>query len=215
MIGKNPSNEFLVTFNNIVCNELIEALDTAYMDAVEVYRPECGSNALTFGVDVYAFACKRLGGIAEEEGSDVLLQSRGPSFRFRVGEFELGCHKVGRSAQEDIWNSFPGNRGGVRTLIENQESFEFVKDEEVSGKKFILAHMGNHEDGLCAAYICQPKRLDKNGQVAEWEFVYELWKRGQGDGFRKTKPFERLPAESVENPVLRRKSREEKDIGHG
>ena len=216
MFRKIPSQEFLNSFTPEVCAGFVDALMQAYSDAVEGHRPECGSNPLTFGVNVYSFACKRLGGLADsEDETSVMIQSKNPSFRIRVGTAEIGCHKVGNNAEQDIWSSFPGNRGGIRTLVEEQQSFAFIKPEEVQGRKFVLAHMGNPEDGLCAVFVCQAKRLDQHGQVAEWEFVHEIWKRDKRDMAKKTRTESQLPVEKIAEPVLKRKSWRKLEAAHG
>ncbi len=214
MFRKIPSQEFLSKFSPELCAQWVAALDTAYNEAAEHHYPDRGDNALTFGVRVYAYACKRLGGIAEDDDNGISIQ-KGPSFRLRLSDgYEVGCHKVGNTAQQDIWSSFPGNRGGVRTLIEEQIPFPIFKPEEVQGKKFVLAHTGNPDDGLCAVYICQAKRLDHNGQICEWEFVHQVWKRDTDRIQHELRKADRIPEERVDEPVLKRKPRKEQESNY-
>lgn len=44
----------------------------------------------------------------------------------------------------------------------------------------VLAHLGNHEDGACAIYLCVPISED-NGRITQWEHTHLLWKRGGDD----------------------------------
>ena len=54
--------------------------------------------------------------------------------------------------------------------------FEEVGPDLKKARRLVVAHMGNHEDGLCAVYLCIGKTADEE-HIKEWAYTYCLWKR--------------------------------------
>ena len=93
-------------------------------------------------------------------------------FRFKLGEFILACHRVGWTEEDDITTHFPNNGGAILEMVP-QEYLPGFKPEVSQLRNLVLAHMGNPDDGLCAAYLCFP--IEAGGaHITRWAYTHEL-----------------------------------------
>ncbi len=97
-----------------------------------------------------------------------------------LGKYQLRHHCVGWAEDNDIRVSFPRNAGAMsqEVKIREQMLLDFGEDFPplTEPGTVVLAYMANPEQGLCAAYLATPKRVD-NGRIMEWEEIIELWRR--------------------------------------
>jgi hypothetical protein len=127
-----------------------------------------------------------------------------------VGEYELCCHRVGRSASDDIWTSTPNNEGAACTMVEEQIWLPDVPKRVglEKARKLVIAHVGNAEDGLGAIYLCIPGKVKKD-RVAEWAYARRIWSADEGFAPIVVTTTELAPDEIVEEPEVRRKPKKD------
>jgi hypothetical protein len=204
MQNPSPSELFESTFTDVVKTTIVEAVRRAYDTACEHHVPEQGSNAATFGFNLYHYAVHELCG----ETEDVELMrviSRAPLFRLGVGEFELACHRVGNTERENISGSFPNNEGAACKMVEEQFWLPGVPAHLgiEQARKLVIAHFGNAEDGFRAIYLCIPGKTEGT-RITEWAFTMPLWTADEVTTAIRAVPS-LPPEEVVEAPLVRRK----------
>lgn len=215
MPGPRPQY-FDEVFTPEIRSALTAALQRAYDTAAELHDPTRGSNEVTFGVGLYNYAVFELEALAETMANDLRILGKVP-FRVQAGgQFRLGCHRVGRSASESIWTSFPDNAAAAAALIEQPYlpgtgfAPEPTTPETGTARSLVLAHLGNPVDGLCAVYLCVPTR-EENNRIREWGFAELLWSASTTD-VAEPPPATRTPEEFVEPvPLVKKKQRPKTD----
>jgi len=209
MRGSVPTG-FNEIFSTNVRDGFVRALSRACENACECYNEGFGSNEQTFGLETYHFSAYEITGLASASNLGLRIASRYPAFRFAVGKFSGGCYKVGRSAREDIWHSFPNNDNAAASLVHGPY-LPGMEPDLTNADKVILAYMANHEDGLCSAYLCVPIR-EEDGRIVEWGMAEEIYKRGS-ELTAAVATFEKHPEEAPAAPVIRLRPRtaEERD----
>jgi hypothetical protein len=187
---------------------MVRALRRAYENACEFHDPAVGSNEQTFGFQLYFFAKHRLEEEANDSNGLLRIASTMPIFRLAAGEYELACHRVGRSAGENIWTSFPKNEGAAASMAMDQYLPGLAPDLR-QAKKVVLAHLGNPEDGYGKSYLCIPTR-EADGKIVEWGYAQELDSSvmAQATEFAATPEH---PEEVISEPVLRKKDKASDD----
>jgi len=191
-----------------IAPSLVAALRAAYDTACEQHDPESGSNSKTFGYCLYHFAVHEIGESPEAGGGRLSVLSTDPTFRFRVDDFELACHRV---PDGDIWSSFPRNDGAIGEMVESSLWLPGFQPDEVStsdlekARKVVLAHQGGPEDGLIAAHICIPTRLNSAGQIEQWGYVKSLSIQQDLGSSNHKDDLPRTPPESIDDVPVRRK----------
>ena len=204
-----PGQLFFDTFTDPIVASLVAALKRAYDTVCEGHEPSRGFNEQTFGYCLYHVAAHELETEAMGLGPEVEVEAGRPLFRLRVGEYLLGCHRVGHRAIQDITRCFPGNDGAAPALIETQLWLPGMEPRLERARNLVLAHLGNTEEGLVAVYLCVPSREEKD-KIAEWGFTHLLWSVGETLATKPTPmtmPVE--PEEVIDEPTIRRKQREE------
>ncbi len=204
----DPGPLFASTFSVAIRNELTDALAAAYATATELHDPKRGSNESTFGYGLYHYSIHE---ICARVGDRMTVVSRQPSFRFRVGDYELACHRVGTSEREDICQSFPNAENAAYTMCEAQLWLPGMGGSPglQQARRLVLAHMGNAEDGFRAAYLCIPGETDGT-RIVRWAFADPIWTAGQSvedNGLHLAD--NEVPEESVGEPVVRRKPKKD------
>jgi len=203
-----PATAFFESFADPVVSAFTDALRRAYDTACEKHEPRRGSNEQTFGFDIYHFGAFELEQEAERV-VDIAVEAGRPYFRLRVGEFTVACHRVGRSAAQDITQCFPTNDGAAPALIERQLWLPGMEPRVDEARNLVLAHLGNPEMGLEAVYLCIPSREEK-GRIADWGYTHPIWTIGDGTVARpRPTPTSLAPEEVIDEPIVRRKAREE------
>src|ERR1022692_2397441 len=148
-----------------------------------------------------------------------ILEAEEPKFRFLSDKRIFACHKVGRRVSDDIETSFPKARGAAN-MMEMQLVLPGVlaaptAKEVNSATKIVIAHMGNHEDGLCAVYLCLAAGEAEDETIRRWAHTECVWKREVADSTidstgASTPPKQVAPETEVDGEP-RRKDRK----GHG
>ncbi len=186
-------------------DELVGALRRAYETASGLHDATRGSNEVTFGVGLYHHAVFELVQIARTAAAGLEVVGKVP-FRVLAGSlFRVGCHRVGRSASDNIWSSFPENTAAAATLIE-QPYLPGLAPDITNARNLILAHLGNADDGLCAVYLCVPTR-EENDRIREWGFSELIW-RAELVNVPTSPAADRAPEEIIDSgPLVRRKSK--------
>lgn len=202
MTGQRPDH-FDEVFTPAVRDMLVGALRRAYESARELHDPTRGSNEVTFGVGLYHHAVFELDEVARAEGSTLEVVGKVP-FRVLAGSrFRVGCHRVGRSASDSIWSSFPENTAAAVTMIE-QPYLPGLAPDVANARNLILAHMGNVDDSLGAVYLCVPTR-EENDRIRGWGFAELIW-RAESVSVPAGAAPDRAPDEVIETgPLVRRK----------
>ena len=197
------------SFPQLVRDAIVDGLHTAYYNAAERWDESIGCDGLTFGVDVYSFACYDLKKRAERLAGAMDVKTFRPAFRLKIGEFEAACHRVGRSEHDPIGSSFPQSGCTAGTLTYHQFEFEFAVDHKVDQGGVVIAHLGNHEQGLCAVYLCAADHVDGSGQIDHWAYSELIWSRSEVDEISEEAEVAQSPVEEVQAPVVRRKETSE------
>ena len=213
-----PNDDFetqFATFAVRLEQPLLRALRGAYGEACEQYGSYEGGNESTFGTNVYNFVIHELD-LASKNDPFVEITKRAPLFRFTAGAFELCCHRVGHSETDDIRTHFPNGKGAT-TMVSGQMSLGFNEagPDLKEARRLVVAHMGNHEDGLCAVYLCIGKTADEE-HIKEWAYAHCIWKRDTAGAQPASEmPKDLTPEETVEEKEPRRKVRRTDREGEG
>ncbi len=174
-----PDPSFYEEFTEPVKASLVEALTTAYNSACSMHDPAIGCNDMTFGYNLYHFIVFEVRGASGSQEPQLFQTTySNQTFRVQVGSYELAVHRVGQTAQDDIWTSFPNNDKAVTTMV-NAPYLPGLEPDLQSSRSVVLAHMGNPEDGLCAAYLCFATR-QSNDRISEWGFALPILETGTG-----------------------------------
>lgn len=203
-VSPGAATGFEGTFNGEVKDALLEALGNAYETARDAYMPERGSNESTFGFGVYHHVVHELSQLTPHL-ANVQIISRQPSFRMTVGGYELCCHRVGRSETDSIWSSFPNPESAAHSMIEEQLWLPGVQRDVGIGlaKRLVLAHMGNSEEGLRAAYLCVPSKAN-GSRIVAWASAQTLWRADEAM-LASSESSARAPEEVISKPTVRRR----------
>ena len=209
---EDPGDRFNATFTPAAVQPIIAALKRAYLTACEFHDPARGSNETTFGFNLYQFAVHELCNEAGPKKSRLRVISAGPVFRLGIGDFELACHRVGRSAKQDIRSALPNNDGAAITMVEQlwlpgmEEIFNLPK-----ARKVVIAHLGNPEDGMGAVYLCIAGHADGE-RITSWAYTHPIWNADDEDVVETpAAPPPPKPADEViAPPAVRKKPRKDR-----
>lgn len=166
-------------FPESITSHLVDALREGYEVACENFRPNKGSRALTFGIDVWAFGTFQLQRVAELSDLELDYEEHEHRTTLERDGLYLNCYRVGSSADQNIWDCFPNNRNTAPRLARNNLQFEIFGDCGLTGREpvdLVLAHFGNPDAGLDAVYLCVPIAANQN-QISQWGFAKLLWRR--------------------------------------
>ena len=157
---------------------LLNCLENGYGTAQDCYGEARtrGANQYVFGYDLYHYVVHELkqGVRAKPSGFEVLPAKEPLLFRLKLGEYTLACHRVGQTEDDDIKTHFPNNRGAILHMVPTPYLPGF-KPEVSQLRNLVLAHMGNPDDGLCAAYLCFPIGTDQ-GRLSQWAYTHQLYR---------------------------------------
>lgn len=193
---------YATSFERAVRDAMIVGLERAYATAREAHLPGRGANEVTFGFTLYHYAVHELSAEAESLGERMEVVRRAPTFRLRVGDYVAACHRVGSSESDPIEASFPGNDSAAPAMVETQLWLNGIDDGLFEARNLVLAHMGNTTDGLCAAYLCIPRRIEKD-RIVEWAHTDCIWRRGAGQmGTAGPAPSTPPPPEPVPSVIV-------------
>lgn len=161
---------------------LVEAHLEAYGRAVLHNSPGDGWDSQMFGFTIYKYVEHRLRRLPTDPNLGFELRSEHPAFRLGLGPFTLAAYCCGKSADDDINESFPNNEHGAPSLVDlNQYSLD-LDDPRPVPRALVLAHFGNAVTGLEALYLAAPSSKSEN-RIDGWSYTKLLWKRDAGDLF--------------------------------
>jgi hypothetical protein len=170
--SQEPPAGFHDAFDStIIEKHLLPALRRGYATACEQYDDERGNTSRTFGYNLYYVAGFEIASESEKSNGRLIVESTDPRYEFKVGPFNLACHRVGRNAEDSIWVSFPHNYGPSAGLYYQQLTLPL--NIELTDN-VVLAHMGNPKQGLTAVYLCIPQRVSR-GTIKQWGYAQQVW----------------------------------------
>jgi hypothetical protein len=208
MENPDPGPQFRATFDAEVTDRLVASLRRAYGTACELYAPERGSSEATFGFNLYHHAMHEIVQAADAAPDLVRVLSQKPTFRFRIGPYELGCYRVGMSDKASIWSSFPASEAAIGLVVDEacaMPLFHRGASSFAEARKLVLAHLGNVDEGLRAAYLCIPGQTDGK-TITGWAFAHPIWIASDATAGKPAVETPVLvPEIVVEEPVVRRK----------
>ena len=175
-MGHQPDPLFFELLSEERKSLLLNCLESGYRTAQDCYEEARtrGANQYVFGYILYHYVVHELKQRvqAESSGFQVLPAKKPLLFRLKLGEFILACHRVGWSEEDDIKTHFPNNGGAILEMVPT-EYLPGFKPEVSQLRNLVLAHMGNPDDGLCAAYLCFPIEAG-GGHITQWAYTHEL-----------------------------------------
>ncbi len=178
-MGAVPDDSFYQSFSSEVRGALAAKLQLAYDEVAERHDTRIGFNENTFAISVYHVTAYQISLVETEFGRLVRVESRNPKFRFRVGEYVIACHRVGRAMGDNIGYSFPPSESAAAEMVPStypgQLALPFSNIDPDIGlqRSIVLAHFGNPMEGFIKAYLCFPTEA-LNGQIVAWGFVDPL-----------------------------------------
>lgn len=159
------------------------AVDRAYADAGQAWRPEAGCNLMWYGLTTWTFVTHRIREAADADpslGIEVLGGMSG-AFRMKIGPFMIAPYGCGYRKPEDPRQHFPNNDKGAGLLAEiNLDQLDFFPRFTSAPTALVLAHYGNHESGLEALYLKEPRGVSQ-GRIDRWGYVEPLYEIGSGE----------------------------------
>ena len=178
MISQSLVDRIHRAFPEPLRQALRAALDEAYQEVSAVHRPERGWNNFTFGTCVWTIAMFQLQELAREWGLEEEVDNH--RVTFAKDGLHLSCYKVGSTADEDIFTSFPNNHNAAKRLVANNRQFDLFGDRYQAGAPvdLVLAHLGTPEHGLEAVYLCVPSAVASDDRISEWAHAELIWSRG-------------------------------------
>lgn len=197
---------FHQTFSKQVCSLIAEALERAVETATDHYEPERGSNGNTFGIDLYHAAVHELCEMAKRHPDIFRVSISKPYFRMWIGEYELCCHKIGRSESQDIKLSIPQSKTTARMMVQ-QELFheDAYKPNLEMVRKLVIGYFANPIDGLRAVDLCVPAKLEGDLEtLTAWVHTERVWQVEQLL-VENVADAEKPPVEKVDDEITLRK----------
>lgn len=190
-MSARPPAHLLKSFDDELTALIAEGLDRAYQIVSKTHDPKLGFNAVTFGLNLYyVVVFQVVEELKKREQTRIKVLSERPVFRLLVDDtWEVAVHRVGSSAADDIYESFPSTASSAVAAMVAQQSLPFVRAPITprnfdNATKVVLAHLGNYVDGLCALYACIPTRFAptgepdaEEGRIIEWGVAHPLMRR--------------------------------------
>lgn len=224
-LSERYQERFHRTFTPIVVDAMLGAVNRAYVSACEMHHPERGSGQSNFGLGVYNCARHELALLAEAADAPWRVTSLNPLFWLDVAGLAVASYRVGSHERRNILTSFPrpGRNGtpsagkGEWAVSEHMQLPLFSESELPAHEpsRLVLCHMGNSEDGFCAAYLCAPLRLKGKRKIIQWGLTHLLWKRDEGrTGYldQPVRPEERPAPEVIPETAPRRRVRPQPNV---
>lgn len=158
------------SFTHRALHLLLDVIAQSYATVSESQAPyDCFDNQ-TFGFCLWRASVNMLKKAAYDSPHLLKVTKSAPEFVMQVGEYELATYRVASHGNADIMHSFPSSNGAVRTMLPNSY-LPGLEPDIREAKRVILAHMGNAQDLLGAAYLCIPTSLGNDDRISEWGFA--------------------------------------------
>lgn len=152
---------------------MVSALQHSYAINCERYNQELGDDGLTFGVQVWRNSWFQLEQ-AVDDLSGVTTARPDGSLVIRVGGVQIHTYKVGNTEGQSIHNvRISGTATKNRIVRSNVEQLQLFPTALTTDgpPNLVLAHAGNHFDGLCAVWIGAPT---EDAAGPSWHWVESL-----------------------------------------
>ena len=223
-LSERYQERFNSTFTPSVVDAMLGAVHRGYESASDLHDPARGSEEANFGLGVYSCTKHELALLATPSGAPWRVTHRTPQFRLSAGGIAVASYRVGRNERQNINTSFPNpgrngapSAGREEWLVNESAQLPLFPEAEQSTQdptRLVLCHMGNSDDGFCAAYLCAPRRMKGRRQIIGWGLVHQLWKRDEGStGYlgRGVRLDERPAPEETPEASPRRRARPQTD----
>lgn len=174
---------------------IVDAMLKAYSPAMDAFDEEAGIGNTAFGFLLWSTGRKALTDyLTDVDGVHII--SKGNKFEIKIDQKVMKFYRVGNSTYSDINHSFPRNKNAGK-LHEGTYQIEFDLGEELE-KSWIIAHIGNPEDGLIGLFLCKIEESE-NGEIKKWNEVHCLYEAQEfGEFDLEEKVFEDKPIEENE-----------------
>lgn len=168
-------NDPLFAIAEAAKRELVPLLKEALSASADRHQLtlEAGSDNFSFGTDAWSFP-KHFFKTQLGSGTEFIVSSKGGCVLLH-GKYEIRHHRVGDSASDDIATSFPKGAKAIVGDVQEQLSFEFIKEDEAYDGHIVLAYMANPNQGLCKAFLAVPNRIEKD-KIEGWGKVVEIYR---------------------------------------
>jgi hypothetical protein len=198
--------------NDPIREIIFDSLNAAYLSALDKHDPSDGSNNITFGQEIYQFACFQLSQHAQY--IDGLTPLHAKKFYLEYQGFQIFHHKVGSSLEDNIESSFPASKSKSSQLYNpKQLAFDFEEEDlQLFPLCLVIAHAGSPVNGLEYIYLCQPGVVE-NDQIKSWKYISELWVRPQEETSNPASPepkAEKPQARKLPKAQVKRKQQKRK-----
>jgi len=160
MISQSLVARIRKAFPEYLRGALVAALDEAYQEVSACHRPERGWNNFTFGTGVWTIAMFQLQELAREGEWELEEEVDNHRATFVKDGLHLSCYKVGSTADEDIFTSFPNNHNAAKRLVANNRQFDLFGDRYQTGAPvdLVLAHLGRPSAAWRRSTCASPRR---------------------------------------------------------
>ncbi len=211
-------DDLAAAFPQSVLDAFVGALRALY-DNIPTSDEFAGFDNTCFGLALYRMAPEELRPALRSEGHSLKVRSEDNAWVYELDGVTFSCQRVGSTSDVEIRRAFPRNyRAPLHGMYGNDAMGAWLpfpgldRDREASSDApapLVLAHVGNEEDGLLAAYLCQPRWVE-NGHIRSWGFAVPLLECSGGTGVASARggPAPDVPpAEQIGRAAVRRKSR--------
>lgn len=207
-------------FSDDILASILDAINHAYEENIELFNPEIGHDAMTFGLMVYKSKVCFLSQLAEKYETITVLQ-KSTYFSLKIGRYRVSTYCAGHSDEIDIANAFPKNRTRVPRIVkQNQDQlrFSFMEEgnevDDSSCLHLIINDIGNPRSGLQKVFLGIPIEISDRKRITKWGTVLEIWSAdAQTPTLTMPTVKEVVPVEQVNPPTLTLK--ETKKMGEG
>lgn len=217
MSASNSSLSDLITESQQVA--IVAALQKSYSTAQSKYNEDDGDNSNIFGYGVHFYTKKNykesFADNVHVEEQDVKIYD-GLTFRMHIGGRVFASYRVGKFASQDIARCFPHNSNTAPKLAEENSTpflvdvetgksiFDSEDQEQEFIKNWVIAHLGNPETGLEAAYLCAPGEVS-NGRISSWKRTHQIYMKTMAEDIAADEHTQLHPEVEVPDFVVTRK----------
>lgn len=157
---------------------LLRGVARAYDINQDLYDPDAGHDALSFGIQLWKSTTHFLPmELAELE--DVSTAVVNQSLAIQVGRCHLRVHKLGDSELDDPYACFPNHVGPAARMAQGQQLrldvFQTGEDPFMLSD-WVVGHYGSPQEGLRAVRLQAPgDERTGDGTIASWFTVVDLY----------------------------------------
>lgn len=184
---------------------LVDLVQAGYAKADDNYDEGGGSNAFTYGTDVYHMTWKRLEVSPALRELEVSYRETGGRKRLLWKGLVIASHRLGSHVPSDVLEVHSSPKVSLKRR--RQLGLPFPGYEEFDFDptcNMVIGHYGNPEDGCVGIYLQVPDAAPAKKGI--WAAAQQLWVPGAGAlETKKPKLEDKVAAENIQPPVVRRK----------